>query len=181
MRKNIISSFIIIITATLLLNSCKAFKPDRDPISGKIIRKEPNLRTRAEETIKEGGGFFNSKNFQGSTTYDFATSNVMWRATLMSLDFMPLQSANYSGGILITDWYTGKLNSKESIKVEVRFLSNETSANSIKIISYKKTCENLNCKITKLNNNFNEKLKNSIMEKVREIKIDEETKKKKKG
>ena len=90
---------------------------------------------RGEDFAKEQGGIFNSKRTsRGGTTYDFATSNIIWRATLESLDFVPLQSANYSGGVLITDWYSNDINSNESIKIEVRFLSDEASPNSLKIV-----------------------------------------------
>ena len=130
---------------------------------------------------RENGGIFNSaKQRKSGNTYDFATSNVMWRATLSSLDFLPLQSVNYSGGVVITDWYSNSINSNESIKIEVRFLSDETSSSSINILSYKKICENLNCKTLKMDEKFNKKIKNQIMEEVRKLKIQEELDKNKK-
>ena len=164
----------------ILLTNCSAFKADVDPITGKKIRKEPSLKKRAEDSAAEGGGIFNSSNMKGGTTYDFATSNVMWRATLSSLDFLPLQSVNYSGGVVITDWYSNSINSNESIKIEVRFLSDETSSSSINILSYKKICENLNCKTLKMDEKFNKKIKDQIMEEVRKLKIQEELDKNKK-
>lgn len=173
-------NFLIFLFLGILLTNCSAFKADVDPITGKKIRKEPSLKKRAEDSAAEGGGIFNSSNMKSGTTYDFATSNVMWRATLSSLDFLPLQSVNYSGGVLITDWYSNSINSNESIKIEVRFLSDETSSSSINILSYKKICENLNCKILKMNEKFNKKIKNQIMEEVRKLKIQEELDKKKK-
>ena len=165
----------------VFLTGCNAFKADVDPITGKKVRKEPNLKTRGEDFAKEGGGIFNSSKMQGGTTYDFATSNILWRATLTSLDFIPLQSANYSGGVVVTDWYSNDINSDESIKIEVRFLSSEISANSFNITSYKKICKNLNCQISKMNKDFNDNLKSTIMTKVREMKVEEELKKKKKS
>jgi hypothetical protein len=172
--------YFLIFIFSIILSSCNALKPDIDPVTGKKVRKEPNLSKRAKDYADEGGGIFNSSRINGGTTYDFATSNIMWRATIVSLDFIPLQSANYSGGLLITDWYSNNLNSNESIKLEVRFLSNEISPNSIKITSYKKICKNLNCKTEKLNDNFNQKLKDTIMEKVRILKLEEDSKKTKK-
>ncbi len=164
------------------VSNCSAFKADRDPITGKIIRKEADLMKRGEDFAKEQGGIFNSNKLKGGgTTYDFATSNIIWRATLESLDFVPLQSANYSGGVLITDWYSNDINSNESIKIEVRFLSDKASPSSLKIISYKKICNNTNCKIAKLSESFNNKLLSSIMLKVRELKVKDELNKKKKG
>ena len=174
--------FLLIFFLILPILSCSAFKADVDPITGKKIRKEADLMKRGEDFAKEKGGIFNSKKSgRGGTNYDFATSNIIWRATLESLDFVPLQSANYSGGILVTDWYSNDINSNESIKIEVRFLSDLVSPNSLKIISYKKTCINTNCKITKLSESFNNKLLSSIMVKVRELKVKDELSKKKKG
>ena len=163
------------------LSSCKIFKAEKDPITGKKIRKEPDLMKRGDIYADDQGGIFNSKTKNRGTTYDFATSNIIWRATLESLDFVPLQSANYSGGVLITDWYSNDINSNESIKIEVRFLSDKASPSSLKIISYKKICKNSNCKIAKLDENFNNKLLSSIMMKVRELKVKEKLNKKKKG
>ena len=173
--------FLLIIILSLAVSNCGAFKADKDPITGKKIRKEPDLMKRGEDYAAEQGGIFNSKKYRGGTTYDFATSNIIWRATLESLDFVPLQSANYSGGVLITDWYSNDINSNESIKIEVRFLSDEASPSSLKIISYKKICNNANCKIAKLSESFNNKLLSSIMLKVRELKVKDELNKKKKS
>ena len=178
----ILMRFLLIIIISLAVSNCGAFKADRDPITGKKIRKEPDLMKRGDDFANEQGGIFNSKRSgRGGTTYDFATSNIIWRATLESLDFVPLQSANYSGGVLITDWYSNNINSNESIKIEVRFLSDKASPSSLKIISYKKICNQTNCKIAKLDESFNNKLLTSIMLKVRELKIKDEFNKKKKG
>ena len=173
--------FLLIIILSLAVSNCGTFKAEVDPITGKKIRKEPDLMKRGEDYAAEQGGIFNSKRSGRATTYDFATSNIIWRATLESLDFVPLQSANYSGGVLITDWYSNDINSNESIKIEVRFLSDEASPSSLKIISYKKICNNSNCKIDKLSESFNNKLLSSIMIKVRELKVKDELNKKKKS
>lgn len=162
-----------------LLAGCGKFAADVDPVTGKKVRKEPNLSKRAEDFANEGGGIFNSNRISSGTTYEFATANVMWRATLNSLDFIPLQSVNYSGGIVITDWYSNDINSNESIKLEIRFLSNETSPSSLQIISYKKICKNLNCKTVKLDKNFNKKLKDTILKQARKLKLEDESKKNK--
>ena len=62
---------------------------------------------------------------------------------LKTLDFIPIQSANYSGGVLVTDWYSNSLDSNSSIKIEVRFKSTELSPSSIDVLSYKRTCKNM--------------------------------------
>ena len=173
--------FLLTIIISLTVSNCGALKADRDPITGKKIRKEPDLMKRGDDYANEQGGIFNSKRSnRGGTTYNFATSNIIWRATLESLDFVPFNLL-ITRWCFNTDWYSNDINSNESIKIEVRFLSDKASPSSLKIISYKKICSNSNCKITKLGNSFNNKLLDSIMIKVRELKVKEEIDKKKKG
>ncbi|MEK9567282.1 MAG: DUF3576 domain-containing protein [Flavobacteriaceae bacterium] len=183
--KNKLLSLILIIYLSLMLNSCKFLKKEEPVTKGEeqiVIKKKrlnPNMKERVLE--RETPGIFNSSRLKKSTTYDFATANVMWRATLETLDFMPLTSVNYSGGLVLTDWYSSKLNSNESIKIEVRFLDNELKASSIKVNSFKKKCiENNNCKIVKSTEKFNSKIKNNILEKARVLKIASEQEKNKK-
>ena len=81
----------------------------------------PDPKKRVEKNLTEGRGFRLSDQMgKNDTTYSFASSNPLWKATLDILDFMPLVSANYSGGIVITDWYSEKDNPNQSIKITVR-------------------------------------------------------------
>ena len=53
---------------------------------------------------------------------------------------MPLSSVNYSGGIIISDWYSSEQNSNESIKVSIRFLTNEIRSDALNIKVFKNCC-----------------------------------------
>jgi hypothetical protein len=146
-----------------------------DPATGDKVRIEPNPQTKAKEFAEKGQGIFgdiNNKKSSG-TTFEFSTSNVLWRATLKSLDFLPLTNADYSGGIIVYDWYSNN-SSNEQIKVTVRFLSNELRSESIEIISHKKTCDQNNkCITEKLNNNLSADIKEKILLAARTMKIEE--------
>ena len=100
--RNKVLSLLLIFALSLIFGCTK-----RDPVSGEIENIEPSAAKRAEAAAAKGGGIFGDINNakKGSTTFDFATSNVLWRATLKSLDFLPLANADYSVGILIYDWY----------------------------------------------------------------------------
>ena len=77
---------------------------------------------------------------------------------------MPLVSANYSGGIIITDWYSE--NQKDSIKITLRFLSNEIRSDAINVkIFYKKCDMTINCSISDNKNNLEKELKKQILKK----------------
>jgi hypothetical protein len=115
-----------------------------------------------------------------STTFEFASSNVLWRATLKSLDFLPLINADYSGGIIIYDWYSQTNSPKEQIKISVQFLNNELKSDSIKITAHKKICETIErCSNSTLDQNFANSIKESIIASARTLKIEEAKKEKK--
>ena len=105
---------------------------------------------------------------QGSrnTTYQFASSNPMWRATLEILDFLPLANVDYSGGIITTDWYNEGTASDESIKITVRFLTNEIRSDGIRIIVHKKRCNiQQKCTVRKISSTLEQELQIAILKK----------------
>ena len=92
----------------------------------------------------------------------------MWRATIEILDFVPLTSADYGGGIVITDWYNDTQNQTESIKIMVRFLSNEIRADGIKVTVYDRFCNDsnmLNCQTSVNKSEVSEEIKLAILKK----------------
>ena len=121
---------------------------------------------RAKQNIKEGRGMSIGKvlNNRGSTNYEFSTSNPMWRATLDILDFLPLSTVDYSGGVIISDWYTDNSNKNQALKITVRFLSNTVQSNSIKVNVHRKKCSvNQNCNVELFKSRIQEELIASIL------------------
>tara|TARA_B100000242_G_C42925674_1_gene429261 strand:- start:126 stop:671 length:546 start_codon:yes stop_codon:yes gene_type:complete len=127
----------------------------------------PDAESRVKKNIEEGRGFrFSEQNKGGSGNFDFASSNSLWRASLDTIDFMPLASANYSGGIIITDWYSSNTNSSEAIKISIRFLTNEIRSDALDIkVFYKKCASNENCKIIEKSENIEKELSKKILTK----------------
>ena len=126
----------------------------------------PDAESRVKKNIEEGRGFrlFDGDKKGGSGNFDFASSNSLWRASLDTIDFMPLASANYSGGIIITDWYSGEIGSSESIKISIRFLTNEIRTDSLDIKVFTRICANsMNCKITESDGLISKELKRKIL------------------
>jgi len=145
------------------LYSCGIYKPvDARKVS-------PNSKERVKKNLEEGRGISFGKMMQGGSgggSYQFASSNPMWRATLEILDFLPLSNVDYSGGIITTDWYNEGTASDESIKITVRFLSNEIRSDGIRIIVHKKRCNvEQNCRITKISSAIEQELQVAILKK----------------
>ena len=161
LKKNllILLSILILFTQT----GCQALKPKK--VSAKDFPPDP--RKRVEKNINEGRGFRVMGNSKTGTNYEFASANPLWRATLDTLDFMPLTSANYSGGIVITDWYSENNSPNESVKISVRFLTNEIRSDALDINVYLKKCSegSSNCSISKNNNDLVADLNLSILKK----------------
>jgi len=117
--KNLKIILFLLISSTLLI-SCGGKLPGAD-----ARKYDPDPAKRIEKNIEEGRGiniFGGDKNKVGGV-FEFASSNELWRASLDIIDFMPLASVNYSGGIIITDWYSTEQTSNESIKISIRFLA----------------------------------------------------------
>ena len=157
-----IKTLIFFLILPLILNSCNGKIPGADARKVSYDSKE-----RVKKNLEEGKGFRMDSAFgNNSGTFDFASSNELWRASLDTIDFMPLVSANYSGGIIITDWYTDGDNIDESIKVSIRFLSNEIRSDALDVkVFYKKCSANSNCKISEKSGNLVAEIKKGILKK----------------
>jgi hypothetical protein len=166
-----------ILLVFLLISNCSRKEGALD----EKVLIETNPDKKAREFADKGGGIFGDIGKRsGSTTFEFASSNVLWRATLKSLDFLPLLNADYSGGIIIYDWYSQTNNPKEQIKISVQFLNNELRSDSIKIIAHKKICETaVSCSNSTIDQNFANSIKESIIISARTLKIEEAKKEKK--
>jgi hypothetical protein len=183
MKKNL--RIFTLILCLLSLISCSSFNSEKgnkekeEETELKKKRINPNVLERAREEADKGGSILDrigGKN-NGGGNFEFASSNVMWRATLEAVQFMPLQQVDYAGGLIITDWYS-KSSSNESVKITFRFLSSELATSSIKITSHKRICTNVNnCETNELSEEFNENIKSEVLKKAREIKLKDEVKK----
>lgn len=176
----IFCTFFIAIFIVLSISSCaipEFAKPK------KVDKSVPHAaKERARKNIDEGRGVSLKGMVGGNkkTTYEFSSSNPLWRASLELIDFMPLTTVDYSGGIIITDWYSDSSNSNDSIKITVRFLSNEIQSNSVKIIVHNKKCKtNENCSISEIDSKIKYELQRSILTKAAKYDLESKNKKKK--
>mgnify|MGYP001155606839 FL=1 len=128
---------------------------------------DPNAKKRAEKNIQEGKGFRlldGARNLNRGGVFEFASSNPMWRASIKLLEFTPLSNVDYSGGIIITDWFYDEDEENNSVKITVKFLSNEIRADGIDVIVYKIICNELNkCKVSRIESGLEKEIKLAIL------------------
>ena len=165
LRKFSLLTFFVIVL--IFLNSCgNNFFRGAD---ARNVSSDP--RERVKKNLEEGKGFrINDVIKKGAGmsggNFEFACSNELWRASLDIIEFMPLTSANYSGGIIITDWYTNDTNPNETIKITIRFLTNEIRSDAIDInVFYKKCDAEYKCVVQKNNKNIEDELRREILKK----------------
>ena len=142
-----------------LLTSCGMFKPS----DARVV--SPNVDERVKKALQEGRGFRIGKGMgKGGTSFEFASSNELWRASLEVLDFLPLSNVDYSGGIIITEWYNEGTSNDEAIKITVRFLSNDIRADGLSVIIHKRVCNKFQqCTVAKVKSALEEEVKLAIL------------------
>ena len=168
---------IILLLILLFINSCgknETFLP-----GGDARENPPEPHKRVKKNLEEGKGFrldnVLAGRKKGGGDFEFASSNSLWRASLDIIDFMPLSTANYNGGIIVTDWYSDDVNSNESIKLSIRFLTNEIRSDAIDLKIFYKICKTENnCSVTEKKGNLVNEFKKEIL---KQAAIYEKTKK----
>jgi len=162
---------ILFIPLFLILANCN--KNIKDAGLGAEEKRRKNIEEGRGVSLKGIMG-----NRGGSTNYEFSSSNPMWRASLETLDFLPLITVDYSGGVIITDWYSDNSGS-DSIKITIRFLSNDIRSDSLKIIVHKKICKtSSNCTTNISQSNLiKDELRSTILRKAALLEKSEKDKK----
>ena len=162
MKINLIKFIALIIFTLFFLNSCGFYK--RSDIKDNPV----NVDERVKKNIQEGRGFRFGKGATRGGNFDFASSNPLWRSAVEVLDFVPLTNASYSGGIIITEWFSSGNNienTNRELKLTVRFVSNEIRADAIKVLVFEKTCQLNNCKTKKIKSKLEGEIKLAILKK----------------
>ena len=162
MKTKLIKFSVLTIFTLFFLNSCGLYK--RSDIKDNPV----NVEERVKKNIQEGRGFRFGRGATRGGDFDFASSNPLWRSAVDVLDFVPLTNASYSGGIIITEWFSSENNTESTnreLKITVRFMSNEIRADAIKVLVFEKSCTQNNCKTKKIKSKLEGELKLAILKK----------------
>ena len=162
MISNLMKFIALIIFTLFFLSSCGFYK--RSDVKDNPV----NVNERVKRNIQEGRGFRFGQGATRGGNFDFASSNPLWRSAVNVLDFVPLTNASYSGGIIITEWFSSESNTENTnreLKITVQFVSNEIRADAIKVLVFEKTCVSNNCKTKKIKSKLEGELKLAILKK----------------
>ena len=162
MKLKLIKFSLFTIFTLYLLNSCGFYK--RSDIKDNPV----NVDERVKRNIQEGRGIRFGKRATRGGDFDFASSNPLWRGAIDVMDFVPLTNASYSGGIIITEWFSAESNSENNreLKITVQFMTNEIRADAIKVLVFEKSCAQINnCQTKKIKSKLEGELKLAILKK----------------
>ena len=162
MKTKLVKFSVLTIFTLFFLNSCGFYK--RSDIKDNPV----NVDERVKKNIQEGRGFRFGQGATRGGDFDFASSNPLWRSAVSVLDFVPLTNASYSGGIIITEWFSSENNTESTnreLKITVQFMSNEIRADAIKVLIFEKSCMQNNCKTKKIKSKLEGELKLAILKK----------------
>ena len=162
MKTKLIKFFALTIFTLSLLNSCNWYK--RSDIKDNPV----NVDERTKKNIQEGRGLRFGRGANRGGDFDFASSNPLWRGAIDVMNFVPLSNASYSGGIIITEWFSSENNSQNNreLKITIQFMTNEIRADAIKVLVFEKSCDQINnCKTKKIKSKLEGELKLAILKK----------------
>ena len=161
-KMRILSAFLIVI---FLTTSCGIYKPvdaRKVPVQGD---------KRARQAIEEGRGISLGNVMKRGTTFEFSTTNPMWRASLDILDFIPLTNADYSGGVIITDWYSTSASPNERCKLNIFISGMRLKTENLKVTSFCQEFKDPSWINKKVDQEDNIKIENAILNKAKKLKL----------
>ena len=156
---------ILLLVIFLLITQCGIYK--RSDVKDNPV----NVDERVQRNIEQGRGIRFGIGKKDGGTFDFASSNELWRASVDTLDFVPLVNASYSGGIIITDWFNGGSENNQAntrdLKITVKFLSNEIRSDALDVIIHERVCNEIksNCSTALVESKISNEIKLAILKK----------------
>jgi hypothetical protein len=162
---NLLGKKILLLIIFLLITQCGIYK--RSDVKDNPV----NVDERVQRNVEQGRGIRFGIGKKDGGTFDFASSNELWRASVDTLDFVPLVNASYSGGIIITDWFNGGSENNQAntrdLKITVKFLSNEIRSDALDVIIHERVCNEIktNCSTALVESKISNEIKLAILKK----------------
>ena len=135
----------------------------------------------AENRLRTGGGLFgkdgikifstDEKNQNQISSVGLPINPYLWKATIETISFMPIASADPFSGIIVTDWYSAN-NPSERCKLNIFINGLDLKTENLKVNSFCQTLSADKLWMDTVNNNSNDiKIENAILNKAKKIKL----------
>jgi hypothetical protein len=153
----------IFMVAALALASCSMFRGDENGSS----------QSRADDNAGRGGGVSILGGGGGGRGSDggIGVNSYLWRASLDTLNFMPLASADPFGGVIITDWYSAPTTPNERFKATVYILDTRLRADALNVSIFRQTNTNGQWADASVDPDTEIQIENAILQRARELRL----------
>ena len=142
-----------------------------------ISREAPDVEGADDRLRRETGKLFGDINLLGGrddqeTNSGIGVNGFLWRASLDTLSFLPLSSADPFGGVIITDWYAPPESPAERFKVTVYILGRELRSDGVRVAVFRQKRDTGSEWIdANAGKNTSTSLENAILTRARELRI----------
>ncbi|WP_395647254.1 DUF3576 domain-containing protein [Terricaulis sp.] len=151
----------ICLVAAVALSACSMFKPDEG--------RQPG-QSRVSDGGSSGGGLFGGRRNAGAQD-GIGVNSYLWRASLDTLNFMPLESADPFGGVIITDWYSDPTTPTERFKASVYILDTRLRADALNVSIFRQTQVNGQWTDASVDPDTEIQIENAILTRARQLRL----------
>ncbi|HEY4134768.1 MAG TPA: DUF3576 domain-containing protein [Alphaproteobacteria bacterium] len=151
-------------------------KPTVDSTNYPMDRKDRDMA----EAQKSGDGIFGKdglilfgKKKEDVAPNGVAVNSFLWRASLDTLSFMPLASADPFGGVIITDWYSPPETPDRRFKANAYILDRDLRADGIRVTLFQQRRDGTNWADLPVESKTSTDLENAILTRARQLRVDQ--------
>ena len=171
------SQLILVVAAALALTACGADFGDKDTVypTGRNVRKQGDGYDYGSRVYDGGGinifGGGSDKEEGSSGGSGIGVNSFLWRATLDTVSFVPLSSADPFGGVIITEWYSPPETPTERFKLNVFILDRQLRADGLRVAVFKEVAKDNLWRAAAVDKKTATDIENRILERARELRI----------
>lgn len=165
---------ILLVGAAFSLSACSGVKTEaKYPTSANRKTNSDGNKIYSKDSIFGKGGFkaFNSKKKKSSAQGDMGVNSFLWRATLDTISFMPLASADPFGGVILTDWYTDPKTPNERVKINAFVMDRELKADGIRVRTFRQELKKGVWRDANVSDDTARTLEDAILTRARQLRI----------
>lgn len=168
-QKSVLSVFIALFALTL--SACEGVKKEaKYPTGYERTTTGGDIYAQPESIFGEGG-LFGATRKQGEGSGNLGVNSFLWRASLDTVSFMPLASADPFGGVILTDWYTPPENQLERFKLNVFILGRELRSDGVRVRVFRQELKGGNWMDVDVSDDMGTQLEDTILTRARQLRI----------
>lgn len=175
MKKASLYASVLCLSTALTLTACSSggLKGEAKYPSGlDRVQTGEDIYGEKESILGPNGlSIFGGKKKNGAEDSGIGVNSFLWRASLDTVSFMPMASADPFGGVIITDWYTAPESPNERVKLNIFIMGRELKASGIRVKTFRQEKSSGGWTDVAVAEPTNRALEDSILTRAREMRV----------